>query len=174
MVEMDQNGVIRRVIELEETEEDIAYEVRRLAERIHRALNPELFPDESANPALLSIDSLPYLEPPVGHVTALSRRRVGAPGPPAEPKPRPPSMPPLLRAPDILPPRMRVAREATRNPRRAPGPARTEDPLPAVPELYSFLPDTAYGAPASEEEPGTEPMNHSDSDDRPRSSADRR
>lgn len=43
MVEMDQNGVIRRVIELEETEEDIAYEVRRLAERIHRALNPELF-----------------------------------------------------------------------------------------------------------------------------------
>ena len=106
---MDRNGVIRRVIEPDETEEDIALEVRRLAQRIYQALNPELFPPEDAesNPTQRTIDSLPLLDPPAGHVTVLSRRRIGVPGPPSEPKPRPPAPPPSRRvkAPPLLPPR---------------------------------------------------------------------
>ena len=109
LVVMDQNGVIRRVIGNDEPPEDVALEVRELAMRIHRALNPELFPTEEPTQPARSNDSFLALEdgePPAGHAQVLSRRRVGVPGPPAEPKPRPPSPPSAVSAPSVPPPRM--------------------------------------------------------------------
>ena len=103
---MDQTGVIRCVIELEE---DAAWETRRLAERIHRLLNPELFPNEPPAPAVRPIDSLrPLAEYPVG------RRRIGAHGPPNEPYPPPPGETSRMHAPAAIPPRMRSNRVAGR------------------------------------------------------------
>ena len=108
---MDQNGVIRRVIENSEPPEDIAAEVRALSMRIHRALNPELFPAEETEAPAESNDSLLAIEdgdPPAGHIQVLSRRRIGVPGPPAEPKPRPPAPPVARPAPSGPPPRMPI------------------------------------------------------------------
>ena len=169
MVVMDQNGVIRTVIEFDETEEDVAMEVRRLAQQIYRGLNPELFPPEDSSPvpeesapAPRAIDSLTLLEPPAGHVTVLSRTRIGVPGPPIEPKPQPPPAPPTLRPPSTLPPRMRFFQETGRHTRVDRMTPVVEETWPA--ESFSFLPDSAYGAPPSEEEPEAEPMNHSTRD----------
>ena len=155
---MDQSGAIRRVIE---TEEDVAWETRRLALRIHWLLNPELFPDEEPTPSVRAIDSLhPLTEYPV------SRRRIGAPGPPGEPYPLPPASTPRIRAPAVLPPRMRFFQETGRHTRPTP----RDEPLPPIAELFSPLPDSAYGAPHSDDEPEAEPMNQSDDDNGPSSS----
>ena len=159
---MGQSGVIRRVIEPDETEEDVAMEVRRLAQQIYRALNPELFPPEESTPAPRAIDSLPLLDPPAGHITVLSRTRIGVPGPPGEPKPRPPPAPPAYHATRSLPPRMRFFQETARHTRQAPMPTVAEEAWPT--KFYSYLPDSAYGAPTCEEEPEPEPVNHSNRD----------
>ena len=99
---MDQSGVIRWVIE---NVDDQAWETRRLAERIHRLLNPELSPDEPPVPAVSPVDSLHPLA-----VYPVSRRRIGTPGPPDEPYPLPPGETPRIQAPAVSPPRMRRRR----------------------------------------------------------------
>ena len=105
---MGRSGVIRMIIE---TEEDVAWETRRLAQRIHRMLNPELFPDEPPAPAVCAIDSLRDLT-----AYPVQRRRIGIPGPPNEPIPPPPdrtissslalcTVPSRMRAPQMPGPR---------------------------------------------------------------------
>ena len=106
---MGRSGAIRRVIE---TEEDVARETRRLAQRIRRLLNPDLIPDEEPHPAVCAIDSVRELpEYPV------SRRRIGVPGPPGEPYPPPPGRSPRIQAPAIPPPRLRRVQGLTRRQR---------------------------------------------------------
>ena len=129
ITEMGRFGVIRRIIE---TEEDVAWETRRLAQRIHRLLNPELFPDEPPTPAVCAIDSLRDLpEYPVG------RRRIGTPGPPEEAFPPPPGMArPLYQAPSSPPPRMQTLRVPGRLIRIRPPPVMLarDDALPSISE----------------------------------------
>ena len=126
---MDRFGAIRRIIE---TEEDVAWETRRLAQRIHRLLNPELFPDEPPTPAVCAIDSLRDLpEYPVG------RRRIGTPGPPEEAFPPPPGETmPLSKAPASPPPRMRTLQVPGRQIRIRPPPVMIvrEEALPSIAE----------------------------------------
>ena len=64
----------------------VAWEIRRLAMRIHRLLNPDIYPDEEPTPAIRPVDSLnPLTEYPVQ-----VGRRIGVPGPPSELYPPPP------------------------------------------------------------------------------------
>ena len=132
MVVMDSWGVIRCIIE---TEEDVAWETRRLAERIHRLLNPELFPEEPPTPAVQPVDSLHPLDAyPVDRP-----RRIGVPGPPVEPRPSPPGETLSYSVPTSPPPRYRmIALPELTRPTRATRLANLvsvpEEPTPSEPE----------------------------------------
>ena len=94
-------GAIRCIIE---TEEDVDLEARMLAHRIHRLLSPGLFPGGPPTPAIQPVDSLRSL----GAYPVNQPRRIGAPGPPIEPRPLPPDVPSPISAPASPAPRFRM------------------------------------------------------------------
>ena len=158
---VDSMGVIQRIIERSESEEEVEEneEDQRLARAIELSLTspmPVTQPSQ-AKAARVVRFNLPLLDSPPRHVPVVPRLRsvrFRPPPAPITPKPRPPSPPSREQR---LTATMRFYQESGQRPS-------SSTDLSAPPESWNYLPDSAYGPPEVTPEPEPEPVDDSDAE----------
>ena len=166
---MDSAGVIRQIIERSEDELSDPEEDERMARAIALSLTspePTIHPKAVAKAARTVRFNLPLLDPPPRHVPVIPRlRSVRSRPPPAPttPKPGPPAPPTHAQRLTATMQFYQSTGQRSVTPFRDDSTSSRNGASGPVSEMWSYLPDSAYGPPEVTPEPEPEPTD-SDAD----------